>query len=216
LVSRDAKALRSGARLNWKVAGYGWPGHGANVVFRKGMRVRLPHLPLNEEMRNSECGMRNAKCGMQNDLQFRNPHSEFRISDCLGGEMDIISRFEREGPGSTPGRGSFHCGIRIADCGFKDGSCCSSVGRAPVLGTGGRRFKSCQCDCTSRRRLVGKPPVSETGECRFNSGLLDSWNSECGMRIAESNEVLLVFHSEFRIPNSAIEGPVVQRFRTSL
>ena len=30
----------------WKVAGYGWPGHGANVILRKGMRVRLPHLPL--------------------------------------------------------------------------------------------------------------------------------------------------------------------------
>jgi hypothetical protein len=31
-----------------KVAGYGWPGHGANVVSpSRGMRVRLPHLPLN-------------------------------------------------------------------------------------------------------------------------------------------------------------------------
>jgi hypothetical protein len=29
-----------------KVAGYGWPGRGANAVSRKGMRVRLPHLPL--------------------------------------------------------------------------------------------------------------------------------------------------------------------------
>src|SRR5215210_6923616 len=29
-----------------KVAGYGWPGRGANAVSRRGMRVRLPHLPL--------------------------------------------------------------------------------------------------------------------------------------------------------------------------
>ena len=31
---------------NWKVAGYGWPGRGANAVSPRGMRVRLPHLPL--------------------------------------------------------------------------------------------------------------------------------------------------------------------------
>ena len=31
----------------WKVAGYGWPGRGANAVSPRGMRVRLPHLPLN-------------------------------------------------------------------------------------------------------------------------------------------------------------------------
>src|SRR5262249_12716112 len=29
-----------------KVAGYGWPGRGANAGAPRGMRVRLPHLPL--------------------------------------------------------------------------------------------------------------------------------------------------------------------------
>jgi hypothetical protein len=31
---------------NWKVAGYGWPGRTANAVSLRGMRVRIPCLPL--------------------------------------------------------------------------------------------------------------------------------------------------------------------------
>jgi hypothetical protein len=33
-------------RLLWKVAGYGWPGRTANAVSPRGMRVRIPCLPL--------------------------------------------------------------------------------------------------------------------------------------------------------------------------
>ena len=33
-------------RLDWKVAGYGWPGRTANAVSLRGMGVRIPCLPL--------------------------------------------------------------------------------------------------------------------------------------------------------------------------
>ena len=38
--------LWSTDRLDWKVAGYGWPGRTANAVSPRGMRVRIPCLPL--------------------------------------------------------------------------------------------------------------------------------------------------------------------------
>jgi hypothetical protein len=55
----------------WKVAGYGWPGRIANACSLRGMRVRIPHLPLGPD-----------------------------------GEMEIIPRFYRGVPGSSPGRGA--------------------------------------------------------------------------------------------------------------
>jgi hypothetical protein len=35
-------------RRKWKVAGYGWPGRTANAVSPRGMRVRIPCLPLDQ------------------------------------------------------------------------------------------------------------------------------------------------------------------------
>src|SRR3954470_22823205 len=55
-----------------KVAGYGWPGHGANVVSPRGNAGSTPSPS----------------------------------AGCPGGETDIMPRFERGVPGSTPGRGT--------------------------------------------------------------------------------------------------------------
>jgi hypothetical protein len=74
-------ALQAGDRgstprpVHWKrkVAGYGSPGLVANQCARKGMRVRIPRLPLGDG----------------------DPD----------GETEIIPRFERGVPGSSPGRG---------------------------------------------------------------------------------------------------------------
>src|SRR5437667_11950310 len=39
---------------------------------------------------------------------------------CPDGETDIIPRFDRDVPGSTPGRGSANCKLKIADCKLRD------------------------------------------------------------------------------------------------
>lgn len=48
LVSDNAQGfrLKVGLRTFRKVAGYGWPGRGANAITLRGMRVRIPCLPL--------------------------------------------------------------------------------------------------------------------------------------------------------------------------
>lgn len=62
----------------WKVAGYGWPGHSGKVVLLREMGVRIPYFPL------------------------------LTVSETYTSMVKrmIMSRFERDVPGSNPGRGA--------------------------------------------------------------------------------------------------------------
>ncbi len=71
-----------------KAAGYGWPGLVANECARKGVRVRIPRLPLSV-LTSVPMVKRRSPLG---------PNEEFRVRFLVGtcrpdGETEIIPRF---------------------------------------------------------------------------------------------------------------------------
>lgn len=82
-----------------KVAGYGWPDRGANAAPRKGIRVRIPCLPL------LDASMVKWTSYLASNELWRSKRRTNTMA--LVVKWDIISRFEREVSDSSSDRGAY-------------------------------------------------------------------------------------------------------------
>jgi hypothetical protein len=82
----DSPVVHSGTdRFDWKVAGYGWPGRTANAVSPRGMRVRIPCLPLKcpDGKEENHASVLTRSAGFESWSGHR-----YRMIHGPGGEMD--------------------------------------------------------------------------------------------------------------------------------
>ena len=64
-----------------KVAGYGWPGPGANGCARKGVRVRLPCLPLRVKSYAVPMVKRRSRLGPNEEVPGSSPGRDMPLRD---------------------------------------------------------------------------------------------------------------------------------------